>query len=382
MLDEAGVTLNCPVCRRTRLHRSVRRDRLPVFQNVTYTTRAAAVDAPQATFELATCENCGFSFNASFKADLVVYDDSYDNHVTSAYFLDYYHKLASMLIERLGLKDGTVYDVGCGKGEFLRVLCSLAPGIRGVGIDPSCTPVREANFELIRSRFDASLFSDDARLVVLRHVLEHLDQPVDFLAALRAAMPAAPLYVEVPDLAWILDNEAYWDFCYEHCNYFTTASLASALTRASFEIVEQRRCFGDQYQWALVLPATTCPEQPVYPAQAIAAVDRYLGAETTGLETLRDDARMLGGITLWGMATKGVLLSTLLDGDLILGGIDMNPSKQGRFAAGSGVAIRSLEWIDELPRNGTVLVMNPNYLDEVASLAKTRRTDIRVVASL
>lgn len=364
------------------MYRSVRRDRLPVFQNVTYATRVAAVGAPQAEFELATCECCGFSFNASFDADLVVYDESYDNHVTSAYFLDYYHKLASMLIERLGLTDGTVYDVGCGKGEFLRVLCSLAPGIRGVGIDPSCTPVREANFELIRSRFNASLFGDGARLVLLRHVLEHLGQPVDFLTALRAAMPAAPLFVEVPDLDWILDNEAYWDFCYEHCNYFTPTSLASALTRASFEIVEQQRCFGDQYHWALVTPAETAFEMPADPGRSIAAVDRYLSAETTGLATLRDNARSRGGIALWGMATKGVLLSTLLDSDLVLGGVDMNPSKQGRFAPGSGVAIRSLNWLDELPRDATVLVMNPNYLDEVATLAGARRMDIRIVASL
>ncbi|QXQ06461.1 hypothetical protein KX816_20325 [Sphingosinicellaceae bacterium] len=46
------------------------------------------------------------------------------------------------------------------------------------------------------------------------------------------------------------------------------------------------------------------------------------------------------------MATKGVLLSTLIDCSLIMGGVEMNPSRQGRFTAGSRVAIWSLEWFD------------------------------------
>lgn len=371
----------CPVCGGTGLHRSVRRDRLPVFQNVTYGTRAAAISAPQAEFELATCTTCTFSFNVRFDAQLAVYDDSYDNHVASAFFLDYYETLARMLISRLGLVDGTVYDVGCGKGEFLRVLCSLAPGIRGVGIDPSCTPVREANFELIRSHFDASLFADDARLVILRHVLEHLDQPVEFLSALRQAMPAAPLYVEVPDLDWILENEAYWDFCYEHCNYFTMESLNLALSQALFEIVDQQRSFGDQYQWALVLPATKSATFTPEPGQALEAVRRYLLAETAGLSEMQRNADRAGGIALWGMATKGVLLSTLLSHS-IHGGIDMNPAKQGRFAAGSGVAIHSPAWLQELSPSATILVMNPNYLNEIIAMVSAERKDVRVVAAL
>lgn len=368
----------CPVCHNANLYRSVRRPSIPVLQNVSYATREAAIAAPKADFELGTCRACGFSFNAEFRAELVVYDANYDNHVASAYFSKYYHSLATMLIDKLNLVDGTVYDVGCGKGEFLRVLCKLAPGICGVGIDPSCTPVREDNFELIQAPFDSSLFHDDARLVILRHVLEHIAEPVDFLSALHTAMPAAPLFVEVPDLDWMLANNAFWDFCYEHCNYFTPASLAVALSRASFDIIDQQLCFGDQYQWALAMPAAAVTASRGNPERAIVSMQDYLAAETTGVERLVTLAEAAGGVTLWGMATKGVLVASLLGAERILGGIDMNPTKQGRFAAGSGVAIHTSDWITSLPTGSQIWVMNPNYLSEIRTMVSGISKNVQV----
>jgi hypothetical protein len=365
----------CTVCATQDPQLSVRRAAIPVFQNVVYASADAARAAPQAAFDLGTCHACGFSYNASFDASLVTYDESYDNHVASAAFDTYYRSIATMLIDRFGIVDGTVYDIGCGKGEFLRVFCELAPGVRGIGIDPSCTPVRDGNFELRRTVFDASVFDGDARLVMLRHVLEHIAEPVDFLAALRAAMPAAPLFVEVPDLTWILRNNAFWDFCYEHCNYFNPSTLGGALRRAGFALNDQQSSFGDQYQWALATPGTADREMSGGRA-AIAETAAYAQREAAQIATLQDRAAV-AGVALWGMATKGVLLASIL-GDSVLGGIDMNPAKQFRFAAGTGTAIHPPEWLAELPTVVPVLAMNPNYLAEIRTAAITIRSDIVV----
>lgn len=356
----------CPVCERPDPMPSIERAAIPVFQNVTYASAESAAAAPTGRLVLATCRVCGFSYNGTFEPALVVYDESYDNHVASDAFRAYYRSLAEMLIARFAIEEGCVYDIGCGKGEFLEIFQELAPKVRCVGIDPSCTPRAAGNFRLIRSPFSAELLAGEARLVVLRHVLEHLDEPVAFLRELRAAMPEAPIFIEVPDLDWILDQNSFWDFCYEHCNYFTRASLANACRLAGFALEEQRLSFGGQYQWALCRPSVKDATGGTGSAEALARVGAYAERESARMDALGAFALREGGVALWGMATKGVLLSNLLPEGLTRGGIDMNLAKQGRYVAGSAVQVHAPEWLLGQPAGTTVLVMNPNYADEIA----------------
>jgi SAM-dependent methyltransferase len=377
MMPIAGL---CPLCGAADPMLSVDRESLPVFQNVVHQSRDAAMKAACGQFRLGTCRDCGFSWNTGFDADVMVYDESYDNHVASAVFAAYYRELVLMLIERFGISDGTVYDIGCGKGEFLRIFAALAPGVRCIGIDPSCTPVIDGNFELRCMRFDASVFTGDAKLVLLRHVLEHIDQPIAFLSALRGAMPAAPLFVEVPDLEWILEKGAFWDFCYEHCNYFTPATLTDAMRRSGFDIIEARASFGGQYQWALVRPGQGSATPIADPVAAIAKVAAYATHEAAALDRLCARADKAGGLVIWGMATKGVILSLMLGGDRVRGGIDMNRNKHGRFAPGSAVEIHPADWLETLPPGSDVVVMNPNYLGEITAITAAIRPDLAIAA--
>jgi hypothetical protein len=50
--------------------------------------------------------------------------------------------------------------------------------------------------------------------------------------------------------------------------------------------------------------------------------------------------------------------------------VDLNPAKQGRFLAGSGLLVASPEGaIGRLDREADIFVMNSNYLDEIQSAA-------------
>ena len=80
------------------------------------------------------------------------------------------------------------------------------------------------------------------------------------------------------------------------------------------------------------------------------------------------------------MSTKGVILSVLLGESRIVGGVDSNPEKQGRYAAGSGVRIHSPEWVCGLPAGTPVLVMNPNYFEEIASTVRTLGAPVELIS--
>jgi hypothetical protein len=368
----------CPVCGSGETTPTVQRARLPVLQNRVYASRDEALRSPTAAFELQTCAACGFSFNGAFDPDLVVYDEHYDNDVPSATFMRYYEELARRLIERFKLTSGTVYDVGCGKGTFLDVLCRLAPGIRGVGVDPSCTPTTTRNFTLIKDVFRPELVERDARLVLLRHVLEHIEQPVALLTQLAAAAPRAPLFVEVPDVNWIFANGAFWDFCYEHCNYFTPGSLACSLRQAGYETREQLPLFMGQFQGAIGTPgATRGVASPSPGASAIETASTYALTESVRMRAARAQVEAAGsGAVLWGMATKGVVFAALMPA-LLAGGVDVNPKKQNRFAPGSGLRINHPDWLASLGGVPTIFIMNSNYAQEIRQMV----SDLGVAAS-
>jgi SAM-dependent methyltransferase len=368
------------VCGSDSFAETIRRERLPVLQNRVYGSRAEARSSPCAPFQLATCLICGFSFNRAFDGWLMVYDEHYDNDVPSNTFRTYYEIVADMLIRRLELTSGVVYDIGCGKGDFLRTLCRLAPNVVGIGIDPSCSPIESGNFALRKETFQAETFAHDTRLVILRHVLEHIDQPVAFAAMIAEQLGDAPLYVEVPDLDWILENGAFWDFCYEHCNYFTPHSLAFALRRAGFLVEAQGPGFGGQYQWAICRRSA----EDAFPSMSDARRQAELVAAYRAHEgELIAYARRLlaesGNAVIWGMATKGVIFSTLLDCREIAGGVDINPKKQGRFVPGSGLQVHPPEWLATLTVDPTVLVMNGNYAEEIREEVRRVRASARVV---
>lgn len=357
----------CPVCDCVETRSSVRRTGIPVIQNRVYSTRAEAACSPMGSLTLQTCLGCGFSFNGDFDPRPVAYDATYDNDVPSEVFRRYYEGLATRIIARFGLSGGTVYDIGCGKGTFLKVLCRLAPGIQGVGVDPSCTPMTSGNVTMIRDVFRPGLIAPDARLVLLRHVLEHIDQPVTFLGQLALAAPDAPLYVEVPDLDWIFEHGTFWDFCYEHCNYFTQGALAQALVRAGYRVGERWSLFSGQFQGAvctqgraerLLLVPSAC--------EAVARAQTYATSESRRLSAAREQVELTGGrAVLWGMATKGVMFASLLGGHRFSGGVDINSKKQHRFAPGSGLAIYPPEWLTSLEWPPTIFVMNANYAGEI-----------------
>ena len=371
---------SCPVCKGTRLTRVLRRDRLPVLQNVTYPTRELAIVSPAAPFELAGCSACGFMFNACFDPGLFAYDVEYDNHVESGVFDRYYRELARLLIDEFDLANGgTVYDVGCGRGTFLRVLCELAPKITGIGVDPSCDPIETGNLKLIRSTFSDNVIRDDAKLVLLRHVLEHIARPLEFVKELRRAVRRAPVFVEVPEASWIFANNAFWDFCYEHCNYFVPGSLRSVLERGGFELVRQQVSFGDQYQWAICLPGRE--EATGSSGDGLALAESYGARESTFLERASaglEEAARRGACVIWGMATKGVVFASLMREGLIAGGVDSNVRKQGRYAPGSGIEIHPPQWLTQLDGSATAFVMNPNYLQEMRDQMSRLGADIEL----
>jgi SAM-dependent methyltransferase len=346
----------------------------PVTVATVFATKAQAQAVPLGRVDLVLCEQCGLLFNPWFQSALAEVGARYESsQASSAHFSTFAQSLARAWIERHALRGKSVLEIGCGRGEFLRLM--LSEGVEdALGLDPVAPVegIHEPRLTIEPRSFDADTITCDADAVVCRHTLEHVPDVRAFLGLLAQwaqRVSGRVVLFEVPAAERILSEAAFWDVYYEHCNYFTAASLQWAFESAGFEVLRIEKVYADQY---LIIEARAarrgaaarpdfsslsgdCRRFGNIARQAIAHCDRHL-------ETLAACCRPT---VLWQGAAKTVgFLSSLHCSGLIHSAVDLSPQRHGQYLPGSGLPVyapRTLRAIDP----AHVVLMNPVYLDEV-----------------
>lgn len=335
---------------------------LPVLQNRTFADSIEAKASPTGDVVLVQDELTGLIFNTAFDPSLMCYDDDYQNEqACSSVFKRHLDDVATIVARHC--QGQRLIEVGCGKGYFLEYLRSLGYNI--TGIDPA---YQGDNPDVVKAPFGRGL-GLTADTIVLRHVLEHIPDPVAFLSdILDANGGQGVIYIEVPCFDWILQRRAWFDIYYEHVNYFRLSDF----DRIFGHVRERGHVFGDQYLYvvadlaSLRRPEDTGHERVVMPDDFLAGIGRTISI--IGNSVSKRNA-------IWGAASKGVIFSLCLQraGMTIDEAIDINPAKQGRFLPGSGVRVAAPhEACSRLQPGDNMFVMNSNYLDEIIADSDNR----------
>jgi SAM-dependent methyltransferase len=345
----------------------IRFDDIPVYQNKMYETRAAALLCPRGDMHLVQDDDTGLIFNAAYDGSLLSYDESYQNEQSHSPAFRSHLDAVIALIEPHFRGLGIV-EIGCGKGAFLELL--RARGHDAIGIDPAYEG--DADY-IVKDRFSADLgLQRDA--VVLRHTLEHIPDPLRFLAAIRDANRGRGLiYIEVPCFDWIVRHRAWFDIFYEHVNYFRLGDFARMFGR----VVDAGRVFGGQYLYAVADLSSWRGDRIAGGAEPASLPDGFLD----GIDAALRRPRGGGKRAIWGAAAKGVMFAHHAGarGARLDFAIDINPGKQRRFLAGSGLPVLApAEALPQLAAGDEIFVMNSNYLPEIMATAGDRPTYICV----
>jgi SAM-dependent methyltransferase len=381
----------CPVCAQTG-RPFVHRDEVPVHQNQLCATAQEARAVVVGDLRICHCSTCDFVWNAAFDPARLSYHHAYDNTQTcSPRFTDHLESLVALLVDERGVRDSRIVEVGCGNGEFLRRLVVADGANTGTGFDPSYRgPDADLDGRLAfeRSFFGPEQATGSADVVVSRHVIEHVDEPLAILELMRGAIAAAPdprLFLETPDVAWILEHRVVWDFFYEHCSYFTPRSIQYAAQLCGLDVVGVDLVFGGQYLWAQARPGAPGAADVARPPGAGlgAAAEEFEQAERRLWERLADQLAELatrGPVAVWGAGAKGVTFANQLDpaGAILAGVIDLNPAKQGGFLPGTGHPILSPVGIDEQGIASAIL-LNPNYEQEIREMLAGAQSSVNLV---
>jgi SAM-dependent methyltransferase len=331
----------------------------PVLQNRTFGSLNEALESATGEIVLKQDPRTGIVHNVAFDPELVVYDTGYDNEQGhSVVFRSHLNMVGDRLARELTGK--SLLEVGCGKGLFLKLLRER--GFEVIGVDPSYTGDDRT---IVRDFYSPNLnLRGDA--IVLRHVLEHIPDPIAFLDMLRTANGGGLIYIEVPCLEWIAKNKAWFDIFYEHVNYFRISDLTAMFGR----VLSAEHVFGGQYI-GIVADLGTLQ----YPAYGLTDEFRLPAGFSEGINVAAAALRDVD-YAVWGAASKGVIFSLHMrqrQGPLPRLAIDVNRSKQGRYMPVSGVGICSPDdGLSALAEGTTIVVMNNNYLDEIRNVTGNR----------
>ncbi|SNS93943.1 Methyltransferase domain-containing protein [Sphingomonas laterariae] len=375
-----GVAGLCPSCGTGRTEPFYQVDDVPTNSCILFRTRAEAIGCIRGSILLHHCRGCGFVFNSRFEQALTEYSDRYEEtQGFSPTFNRFHHQLAQEIVQRHGLYDRDVMEIGCGKGEFLVLLSQLGRN-RGIGVDPSAIPERLAGVAgaelvtLIPEYFEPRHCTVQPDLLCCKMTLEHIPQTARFLETIRAGLDAerrATIFFQVPDAGRILRACAYEDIYYEHCSYFTEASLSRLFRHCGFDVIRTTVEYDGQYLTLEAVPSARRAER----------ADKHPSDEWTGLvRTFAERARLAKEhwrsivrqtrsdgrrILLWGSGSKAVSFLTSLGlADAIDAVTDINPNRHDHFMPGTGQPIISPARIAELDP-GLVIVMNGIYEDEI-----------------
>lgn len=368
----------CPICKSADTVVFLTRNQIPVVQNMIFPDKKSAVSVPRGDLILSCCNSCGFIFNSAFQEDLIMYGNAYDNRQHfSEFFLQYIKKMSECYIQQRGVTNSHIIEVGCGDGTFLRLLLSDDKnGNTGTGFDPSYRGPEsdcDGRARFIVDYYDEKYTDHSADVVISRHVIEHIANPIKFLTMIRNCLgnrEGALIFTETPDVTWILRNKCFWDFCYEHCSYFSPDSLSHALKITGFNSIEMIKTFGGQYMLSIAKSQKSNPHYhpSTHGKNDISSIaQEYAQHEWNFIEKNRSILKMLhdkGNVFLWGAGAKGVMYANMIDpeSEFITNIVDVNPGKQGGYLSGTGHLVISP---DLLPQTGSVIIMNENYIEEI-----------------
>jgi len=347
-------------------------------------TQQEAIEFPKGDIRLAFCPSCGFIANVAFDPNIQDYSPIYeDQQCFSPTFNAFAYNLANRLIERYDLHDKDIVEIGCGKGDFLILLCELG-GNRGVGIDPTCMRERIHSKAAERVIFIQDYYSEKyakyhGDFVCCRHTLEHIQLTAEFVSSVRRAIGDRTdtiVFFEVPDVIRVLRELAFWDIYYEHCSYFSLGSLARLFRLSGFDVIDLSKDFDDQYLLIEARPANNVSMSHLDKEddlqELLGAVKYFAEHHKTKLamwkhyfqEIMQNGKR----IVVWGSGSKCVaFLTTLHIKNEVEFIVDINPYRHGKYIAGAGKRIMPPEFLKEY-RPDVVVVMNSIYSSEIQQM--------------
>lgn len=294
------------------------------------------------------CPHCSHVWNKSFDYSVIPYGNNPNRMFNQGGVWKGHLAVTRDAILAHLPENPTVIDIGCGDGHFVRGMADTfeKPG-RFMGFDPNSTPEAGQGVEFLPRYFEpiADMAALQPNVIMLRHVLEHLDDPADFLEACAWGAELAGsetwLFAETPCIDRVFETDRLADFFYEHVSHFTTQSFRALMEQAG-EIERLEHGYNGEVVYALVKLGV---RKPVL--ETAQAARDFLARSSTSKSTIGAQLDTLASsgqsIAIWGGTGKAAAFihQFSADADRFPTVVDSDPLKVGSFVPGTGQEIQS-----------------------------------------
>jgi len=276
------------------------------------------------------CSACNFGWNEDFDYSLVDYDSDKiieAGNFSQKYF-DYQINSAHHLKKLMGFAPKMAVEVGAGAGIFLNAIDAKSK----VAIEPSDESKKiDSSIEVHNTYFSKDRFNFPAELVASRQVLEHIDEPLAFLNDIKESFKKDDkfyLYLEVPNSEMTFNEGRFYDYYYEHCNYFTPESLIALSRELNMKVVNISSAMNSEL--ISILLTTESEDSKILKAK----IDNNLRSIKEKISSYSDANKTM---IAWGASGNGVqILNKLaINKEIIPYIIDSDLNKQGLYIPGT-----------------------------------------------
>ncbi len=330
---------------------------------------ASATEAqslPRYPLDWRRCIDCGHVYNATFDYANVPYTQKPNLMFNKGvHWAGVIAQRQRQLLEAVPT-GGIVIEIGYGDGSFLHGLAHLRPDLHLIGFDPHGAQSADPRLTLLPTLFDPAQHLAEWRpsLLLARHVLEHLMDPLGFLQPLAFAAAQQAItclgYFETPCIDHALKYRRTGDFYYEHSSQFTTRSFHRMLTLCGGEVLELSHSYGNEVVQGLVRFGPQ-PAALHIAAESVAFANDTRQSLGTIQRQLSELAKSGQRIAIWGGTGKSAAFMQRYSVDcqrfpLV---VDSDPDKVGTYVPGTGQLIQFRDVLKTEP--AAIILIPPQW---------------------
>lgn len=267
------------------------------------------------------------------------------------------------LIDSYHLEGKKFIEVGCGQGEFLKVLSEFPVEVHGIEHDPHLVElaraqgldVTEGFTETEDTRFAGGLYD----VFLSFNFLEHQPDPSTMLQAIyRNLEDDAMGLITVPSFEYIMDHNSYYELIRDHLAYYTFETLTPLLERNGFQVEECEVINRDTL-------SVIVRKRPRMDTENL--LECYVNLKREMETYMKYLDAWDKKVAIWGASHQGfTLAATTKLGEKARYIIDSAPFKQGKFAPASHLPIVGPDHFHEHPVDA-IIITAPGYTDEIAA---------------
>jgi SAM-dependent methyltransferase len=302
-----------------------------------------------------------------------LFDDYIYKSGTSSFFKQHFDKLAEQIVSKFSIPS-YVLEVGSNDGILLRSLENRE--VKSIGVEPSIFLAKEciSNNQIVYNSYFNQQVVDEilkihgtASIVVGNNVFAHIEDLNEAFKNVAAVLNPSGMFIfEVAHFKYIYTIGIFDTIYHEHMSYHTAFSMERFAKNFGFKIVniEEIPSHGGSLRFFLSKDQSMSEEPSVQEIikdeialelnseKILGLIEEKIKSTKLSVEQITNDLLSNDGMKFFGYGAPAKVVTFLAQMDLenldLVGVIDDNLSKQGKYLPGSGFKVSSAEEVKKI----------------------------------